>query len=104
MCNASPCAAARLMNDSSRRLGALLNRCPGPKAISVQLEAAARLQRALHTALPDKLAASPAWFHCEMASRSSAPAAPRRCAAAHAGTPADQDTARKQMRKCGRYG
>jgi hypothetical protein len=53
------------MKDSSRRLGALLNAVPALKAISVQLEDAARLQRALHAALPDNLAACASLVHCE---------------------------------------
>jgi len=69
------------MKDSSRRLGALLNAVPALKAISVQLEAAARLQRALHAALPDKLAQAASLVHCEngvaLISASSAAAAAR---------------------------
>jgi len=69
------------MKDSSRRLNALLNAVPAIKAISVQLEAAARLQRALRAALPDKLAACASLVHCEngvaLVSASSAAAAAR---------------------------
>lgn len=52
------------MNDPSRRVGALLNAVPAIKAISMQLEAAAALQRALARALPAALAPHCRVLHC----------------------------------------